>query len=93
MIKVVVERIIADGLGPHYEETIKKTISGVVHAAGFISSESLKDIDNPNHRFVIINWANIQSWQMWEGSAQRKRLLESIQPVLEREEKITILSH
>ncbi|RRJ84465.1 antibiotic biosynthesis monooxygenase family protein [Aestuariirhabdus litorea] len=93
MIKVVIERNIAEGLGPHYEDAIKKTISGVVQAPGFISSESLKDIANANHRLVIINWANVQSWQMWEGSAQRRQLLEAIQPMLEGEEKITVLSH
>jgi heme-degrading monooxygenase HmoA len=93
MIKVIIERHIADELGEHYEKTARATLQKAMQAHGFISGEALKDFDDPNHRIVIANYRTVNDWQHWLGSSERKEMMEQIRPMLDREEKFTILEH
>jgi heme-degrading monooxygenase HmoA len=93
MIKVIIERHIADELGEHYEKAAKATLQKAMQAHGFISGEALRDFDDHNHRIVIANYRTINDWQLWLGSVERKEMMEQIRPMLDREEKFTILEH
>jgi antibiotic biosynthesis monooxygenase (ABM) superfamily enzyme len=92
MIRVIIERHVAEGLEQPYEQTIKKVMARLKKAPGYISGEELKDQERPNHYFVIANWLDIDSWRLWSVSADRKALLEEISPFLANPEKCTILS-
>lgn len=91
MIKVIIERVVDADLVDHYDTFVKETFQKVVQATGFIGCEALKDLQRPNHRFIITQWANIQSWQNWQHSSERQALMSNIQPMLIHEEKIVIL--
>ena len=93
MIRVIIERHIAEDLAEHYEQAARNTLQQAMAAHGFISGEALHDANNPNHRYVIVTYRTIQDWQRWHGSAERKEMMEAINPMLESEEKITILTH
>jgi hypothetical protein len=53
MIRVLIERRIAEGLEHYYDCTIMRTVSTVTKAPGCISGESLKDSKNSNRRIVM----------------------------------------
>lgn len=91
MIKVIIERKIADGLEPNYQEAIRHTLKAVLDAPGYISSESLTDVHHPSHRVIITNWTSIAAWEQWHSSEARQRVIGEIAPVLEDSEKITVL--
>tara|TARA_R110001592_G_scaffold296139_1_gene566469 strand:+ start:21773 stop:22057 length:285 start_codon:yes stop_codon:yes gene_type:complete len=91
MIKVIIERFIADSLEANYEATAKEILQKAILSEGFISGESLKDIINPKHRFIICNWRSIIEWQQWELSHERKEMMDKLNLMLEKEEKITAL--
>ncbi|WP_428034009.1 antibiotic biosynthesis monooxygenase family protein [Amphritea sp.] len=93
MIRVLIERHIADGLAEHYEKAARNTLQLAMQAHGFISGESLKNVNSPNHRVVMATFRTIQDWQRWHLSEERKQIMEAIMPMLEAEEKITILEH
>jgi len=90
MIKVIIERIIADGLEPNYQHAIRDTLKAVLDAPGYISSESLTDVHKPSHRIIITNWRSVQAWDMWYHSQERKEALAEITPILDGGEKITV---
>lgn len=91
MIRVIIERFIAESLEANYEDTAKQTLQKAVRAPGFISGESLKDIQNERHRVVLCNWRSLQDWQAWQMSQERKDMMDTLNLMLEREEKITVL--
>ena len=93
MIRVLIERHIADDLAEHYEKAARNTLQTAMQAHGFISGESLKSAYDPNHRVVMATFRNIADWQRWHSSQERKEIMEAITPMLETEEKITILEH
>ncbi len=92
MIKVLIDRQIADDMESTYEEAIKHTLSAIVAASGYVSGASYKDCSDPNHRIIITNWRTREDWVMWSNSAERRHVIAAIQPILLREERITILS-
>ncbi|UTW01717.1 antibiotic biosynthesis monooxygenase [Amphritea atlantica] len=93
MIRVLIERHIADDLAEHYEKAARNTLQMAMQAHGFISGESLKNSNDPNHRVVMATFRTIQDWQRWHSSEERKQIMEAIMPMLETEEKVTILEH
>jgi heme-degrading monooxygenase HmoA len=93
MIRVLIERHIAESLEPVYEERSRKILQRAVSAPGFVSGETLVDTDDPNHRFTLANWRSEADWQRWYGSDERKYLMAELIPMMDRDEVITVLQH
>ncbi|MFD2230492.1 antibiotic biosynthesis monooxygenase family protein [Alkalimarinus sediminis] len=91
MIRVIIERHIAETLETTYEQAAKNTLQEAVSADGFISGESLRNANDPNHRLILSNWRSVQDWHRWFASEERKEMMNVLNPMLETEEKITIL--
>lgn len=91
MIRVLIERHIAESLEAAYEERSRKILQRAVAAPGFISGETLVDSRDPNHRFTLANWRSAADWERWYHSAERRGQLDEIAPMLDQDEKITIL--
>jgi len=91
MIRVIIERVIAETLEANYEQMASQILQRSVMASGYISGESLKDIGNPRHRVLLCKWRSLAEWQQWENSAERKELMEQMNLMLEKQEKITLL--
>ena len=92
MIKVVIERHIADGMDSTYEAAIKDTLRTILEAPGYISGANYKDANDDQHRVIITNWVSMDAWQRWKGSHDRQRVIGAIQPILKTQEKITVLT-
>ncbi len=93
MIRIIIDRIIAETLEANYEEMAAKILQRSVVAPGFISGESLKDVKNPRHRVLLCKWRSLAEWQQWEESPERKELMQQMNLMLEREETITLLEN
>ena len=93
MICVLIERIVEDTLLEHYEENAKSILQEAVQIPGFMSGESLRDLDNPHKRIIWTKWRSAADWQAWQKSNKRQALMEKIQPLLVGDEKIRLLEH
>jgi heme-degrading monooxygenase HmoA len=91
MIRVIIERHIAESLEGPYEQASRDILQQAFHAPGFIAGESLKNAFDPNHRIIMSKWRTVQDWQEWFASPERKQMMRELSPMLEREEKITVL--
>ena len=91
MIKVIIERQVAEGLESHYEKAVSELLSVMTSAPGYISGESLIDAKRSNHYVVIAKWNTESAWSQWFHSDDRKRLLSAIAPFLQTDEKFTVL--
>lgn len=93
MIRVLIERHIAESLEPAYEERSRKVLQSAVSAPGFVSGETLVDANDHNHRFTLANWRSETDWLRWKRSAERKALMAELIPMMDQEEVITVLKH
>lgn len=91
MIRVLIEREIAEGLEQPYQEAITGMMQAIVRAPGYLSGESLRDANNPRRHFILSSWQSTAAWQRWARSDDRRRALDAIRPFLATPERVTIL--
>ena len=92
MIRVIIEREIAEGLEAYYEAAVFNLLGVLSSAPGYLSGDSLVDMHRPNHYMVVTRWTNAEAWDRWAVSSERQRLLDAIRPFLvNNEEKITMM--
>ena len=92
MIKVIIEREIAEDMASTYDAAIKNTLRAILEAPGYKSGATYKDVKDDNRRIIITNWSDLESWQTWASSPERANVISAIQPILKQQEKITILT-
>ncbi|WP_166265800.1 antibiotic biosynthesis monooxygenase family protein [Marinobacter caseinilyticus] len=91
MIRVLIERHIAETLESAYEERSRSVLRQAIDAPGFVSGETLVDAHDPNHRLTLCNWRSPADWDRWYHSPVRKELMNNLIPMMDRDEKITVL--
>jgi heme-degrading monooxygenase HmoA len=50
---------------------------------GYLSSETLRNINNPQEFLVISTWRSLDDWQRWFNSSKRKELHSKVDALLE----------
>ena len=93
MLRVVIERHIKQGQEIAYQEAILKAKNHAHHVQGFISGEVLNNIDDSRHFLVLSTWDSIEGWNRWAKSQARHEILEMIRPMLEGDEKVTLMQN
>ena len=88
MIRVIIEREVAEGLEEFYESAIANLLGVMANAAGYLSGESLVDIHRPNRYVVVTRWVDEAAWN---SSGERQEMLDAIRPFLLDDEKFTLL--
>ncbi len=91
MVKIVIERKVMPECIEQYDKKSTEALQVIFRATGFISSESLQDTREPNHRYLMINFDNIYNWNRWYKSETRRNAVAEMLQMLEEPEKITIL--
>jgi len=91
MIKVIIERQVAEGLESHYEKAVSELLNVMTNAPGYISGESLVDAKRTNHYLVIAKWTTESAWSQWFHSDERKQLMTVLAPFMQTDEKFTLL--
>ncbi|HLV77456.1 MAG TPA: antibiotic biosynthesis monooxygenase [Marinobacter sp.] len=92
MIRVLIERHIAETLEAAYEERARLVLQRAVSTPGFISGETLVDRHDPNHRITLANWRSEADWHRWYHSDTRKNLMSELVPMMDKDESITVLA-
>lgn len=92
MIKVLIERHLLEGLEQEYNEASRALLQGCMEFSGYISGESLRNLESPNHRIIITHWKSESAWRQWETSERRLQLLGGVAGILAADEKVTLLA-
>lgn len=93
MVHVLIEREIARGMVSTYETLLREALQQTYTAEGFISGECFSDILDEHHRFVLCKWRTIQDWNRWQHGENRNQFLAKIRPILNTDEKISVLEN
>lgn len=91
MIYVLVERRIADGMESTYEIVARKALKSAYEAEGFLTGETLRDLQRPNHHYLLSKWRSLHDWKRWYYSDARYEVMNQLNPTLADFEKITLL--
>lgn len=80
--KVLIERHTAPHQAHHVLAIATELRAAAIRQPGYISGESLIDINDNTAIVIISTWRDITDWRRWEGSDERRMLEENIAPLL-----------
>ncbi len=88
-VKILIQRKIRRGKEREFGEALRELRSKAVHARGYISGEILRSIGEPSLHLVISTWNNLEDWNVWANSPERKAFQEETDAMLEGPTKVT----
>lgn len=91
MIRVLIERVFAEGMDEELRKAEMDARQQAMRIPGYISGETLRDVDDPQRNVVISTWRSIEDWEAWKSSEARNSVLQSLKPMLVEPERITVL--
>ncbi len=91
MIRVLIERYIAEDCLDKYFDMIRRAKNKASNVPGFLAGEVFETAGEPNHVIVMSTWDSVDSWETWAESEQRQCLLQEMRPLLTADETILVL--
>lgn len=81
-VKVLIRRKFKKGTQKEVAALLNEFRSGAMNRPGYISGETLHDVDDSRVMLVISTWENLESWAAWRDHSTRitfERMLEVYQ--------------
>jgi heme oxygenase (mycobilin-producing) len=70
--KIIIKRRFVKENTPQILSLLNKIRSIAMNQTGYISGETLKQIDFPENMAVISTWQSMEDWNAWKNSEERK---------------------
>ncbi len=93
MIKVLLERTIK---GKHVQEItrlLRMLRLLAMQQPGYISGETLHEVDAPNNYLVISAWYSLEQWQAWLSSPERQKLQTELDGFMEAPTRVRVYTY
>ena len=71
-VKIFIKRKFKDGNLRAAARLLIKNRNGAMEQPGYISSETIQRLADPNQITVISMWKDIEAWEAWKNSEIRK---------------------
>ena len=92
-IRVFIEREIQPGNDLKLHQLLMQLRSKAMMQKGYITGETLRDVNNPNRFLVIGTWNSLEEWKAWSEDPDRKRIQEELNKMLRAPEKHNIYTY
>jgi heme-degrading monooxygenase HmoA len=81
-VKVIIKRKVPKGKEGDLSSLLLKLRALATAQAGYISGETLINVDNPEDYLVISTWRSVNDWKAWAESKERAALQGKIDSLL-----------
>jgi quinol monooxygenase YgiN len=71
-VKILIKRKIKNGNMKAASRLVINNRYGAMAHPGYISSETMRSIDDPDRIVVVSMWQDIEGWESWKNSETRK---------------------
>jgi heme-degrading monooxygenase HmoA len=82
-VKIIVRRRIPKGKEAQVLPLLLDLRSKAITQSGYISGETLRNVNDPEDYVVISTWKSVNDWKAWEGSKERREIQTKIDPLLD----------
>lgn len=89
-VKVFIKRIVPEDKAKEMIPLFRKMRSMAMNQDGYISGETLRNLELPNEFLVISNWRSSDEWSNWLNSKERQGLQGKIDDLLGGKTEYTI---
>jgi len=70
-VKILIKRKFKDGNLRAAARLLIKNRNGAMEQPGYISSETIQRLEDPNQITVVSMWKDIEAWEAWKNSETR----------------------
>ncbi len=70
-VKILIKRKIKNGNMRAASRLVINNRTGAMKHPGYISSETMRSLDDPSLIVVVSMWQNIEAWETWKNSEIR----------------------
>jgi heme-degrading monooxygenase HmoA len=81
-VKIIIKRKVRNEKEKELLPLLIELRSKAITQPGYISGETLNNVDNPEEYLVISTWQSVESWKTWESSRQREEIQSKIEALL-----------
>ena len=92
-VKILIRRTIPKEKETELMPFLKQLRNLGVNQPGYISGETLKNINNPNEILVISTWQSAEQWQAWVQNEKRREIQDQIEFMLAGETDYNIYTY
>ena len=79
IVKVIIKRDVAEGKEKEFFSQLKLLRFNAMDQQGYISGETLRNIEHPEECLVISNWETLEDWKNWLQSKEREAINSRIE--------------
>jgi len=81
-VKIIIKRKVAKDKEAQLLPLLIQLRALATGQPGYISGETLRNIDNPEEYLVISTWQSLDDWKRWAESKQRAEIQDKIDDLL-----------
>jgi heme-degrading monooxygenase HmoA len=81
-VKILIKRKVAADKASQLKEMVMQLRSLSMKQPGYVSGESLKNVDRQNEYLVISTWDSLSAWKAWQSSKERAKIQDQIDALL-----------
>ncbi len=92
MIRVMIERHCQPGKEKQLRDLLLELRSAGMRQPGYITGETLREVDSPSVFMVISTWITLEAWKAWQTSRQRLLIEEMMEPIIKESRKVRVFT-
>jgi heme-degrading monooxygenase HmoA len=81
-VKIIIKRKVPKGKEAQLLPLLLDLRSKAITQPGYISGETLINVDDPEDYIVISTWKSVNEWKTWEASKERGEIQSRIDALL-----------
>jgi heme-degrading monooxygenase HmoA len=81
-VKIIIRRRLSKDKGAELLPLLLELRSKATSQPGYISGETLRNVDDPEDYVVISTWESVEHWKAWYASKERAEIQEKIDGLL-----------
>lgn len=93
MIRIHIRRSVSEENQKELMSLTNQMRMTIVGSPGYVSSETLKRIDQPGEILVVSKWQSHFYWKQWYESREREEIQDKIDPLLEAQTQYEIYEY
>ncbi len=82
-VKIIINRRVAKDKEAELLPLVIQLRALATAQPGYISGETLRNVDDPEESLVISTWSSVENWKAWLSSRERAEVQEKIDSLLE----------
>lgn len=81
-VKILIKRNVSADKAAKLKDLVMQLRTLCVKQPGYISGESLKNLEKPDEYLVVSTWDSLDAWKSWVGSAARAEIQNQVDALL-----------